>query len=115
MNGIPAAETASDTIAPDEERPLERDTGWTFYHGKQVMLQLREPYVGLKYPSHTPEIAEGGGVRAVPILTGALFVAPGAKPGEVMLMLRYPVSERDMAVTTVHPDAIDYCTHVVEP
>lgn len=103
----------SDTVrAPDGEAVEVPETGWIHFHERTVMLQLREPYIGVEYTgdSYRPSMADGG-VKATPMLSGVLSVEPNGEGG-VMLILRRYISGRDQLLWGGFPRDVLYCTHI---
>lgn len=111
--------------APSPESPEGRsaapdsEIGWLVYHERSVLLQLREPYVGVTYNARAPDgvyrasTNADGHVRASPILSGVLFVRPSGTPAGILLILRVPIPEtRDFTLVALHPEDVLYCTHI---
>ena len=107
-----AATEATDPNAEQAPAP-ETESGWMAFNERMVMLQFDQPYIGVNVPSHQPSTDPTGGVRATPILTGTLLVAPNGNGG-VMLVLRMQVSEKDYALVQVKAENVLFCTHVNE-
>jgi hypothetical protein len=103
-------------MSEEEDQRQEEipETGWTIFNGKPVLLQLREPYVGLEMGTYDPATTpDRSGLRAVGFVKGLLTVERGTRPGEVMLVIRMPIPEPgDVAVIAVDPDNVVHCTHL---
>jgi hypothetical protein len=109
----PATESPEATPAPESE------SGWLIYHERPVMLQLRQPYIGVTYNARAADgvyrasMNAEGHVRASPILSGVLFVRQSGTPSGVLLILRVPIPEtHDFTLIALHPDDVLYCTHI---
>jgi hypothetical protein len=98
--------------AAEQQAPVtgDRPSGWFAFAEKPVMLQLKSPYIGCSY-AYQPSMAEEGGVRATPILSGVLHVEPSGNGG-IMLALQMPMEGSDFALIALSPDMIEYCTHL---
>jgi hypothetical protein len=101
----------SDSEPTSEDRqPM---VGWLRYHGRPVMLQLKEPYYLVTY-GYEPDVTKEGGVKAVPFLRGMLSVEP-AGDGGAILMMTVPVPKtNDTLLVAVQPKDVLYCTHINE-
>lgn len=84
-------------------------SGWSAFHEREVMLQLREPYLVITYSYNVDMTDEGA--KALPFLSGKLFVEPNGAGG-VLLVLRRQLSESDYLVVAVNPGDVLYCTHI---
>jgi len=84
-------------------------SGWSAFHERQVMLQLREPYLIITHGYEVDMTADGA--RALPVLSGTLFVEPNGSGG-VLLVLRRQLSDKDYLVVAVNPADVLYCTHI---
>jgi len=100
-----------------EETPSTQESpqmGWLHFHGKPVMLQLSQAYIGCTY-AYSPTIdKETGGALAVPVLSGQLSVEPDGCGG-VMLVLRMMTGNgNDYAIVAVKPQDVVFATHIHE-
>jgi hypothetical protein len=92
---------------------VERPSGWFNFNEKPVMLQFREPYIGVDYPAYRPTVKDGG-VVAAPVLNGILHVEPDGSGG-VMLILERPTGHGgDTLLMAVKPADVVFCTHINE-
>jgi len=92
--------------------PQSEPIGWSRFHEREVMLQLREPYLGVSY-GYMPVVDKDGNVVAIPFLKGMLFVTVG-EDASVLLVIRMPVPQsEDFMMITVHPKDVLHCTHIV--
>lgn len=98
-----------------QESPRRPTTiGWDFYIGKQVMLQLAEPYVGCGY-DHRPTEVAGGGFAAIPLLAGILNTADDGNGGTLILLSMPTGRNRDVVIIALKPQTIVFCSHIHEP
>jgi hypothetical protein len=109
----PAEAPPEEDIAP-KPAPRARDAvGWQLFHGKMVMLQFREPYIGVDFRGDTyqPSMSrDGAGVAAIPIFAGVLSVEYTLEG--IVLIVRRRISERESCVIAVSPADVLYCTHI---
>lgn len=90
----------------------ERPSGWFAFNEKPVMLQLREPYIGVTYAMQPSMDPSGGGVRAVPVLSGVLHVEPDGNGG-VMLVIQMPTGNgNDYSLVALKPADVVFATHI---
>ena len=103
----------NDTPPPVATRAPRDPVGWAHFHGKMVMLQFREPYIGVDYRGdiYQPTMAKDGvGVAAIPLFIGILYVEHTLEG--ILLIVRRPIAEREACVIAVRPDDVLYCTHI---
>jgi len=101
-----------DTQDQDAQVTGERPSGWFAFNEKPVMLQLREPYIGVTYAMQPSIDSSSGGVRAVPVLSGVLHVEPDGSGG-VMLIIQMPTGNgSDFAMVALKPADVVYATHI---
>lgn len=58
---------------------------WYYYDGKPVVIQLREPWIGVTYPNDPVRTQDGQGVVSTPFLRGTCHVYPDGN--DVMFVL----------------------------
>jgi len=107
----------TETQETQETEPEQQPTpqiGWLRFHGKPVMLQLRDgsPYMGV-LPNYQFAQTQDGGVKATPMLSGILFVEPNGAGG-ALLVIQAPTGPTNTVLITVHPNDVLYCTHHVQ-
>jgi hypothetical protein len=93
------------------DEPEAQRMGWLRYHGRPVMLQLKEPYYLVTY-GYEPDMAKEGGVKAVPFLRGMLSVEPAGDGGAILMMTVPVPNTSDTLLVSVHPKDVLYCTHI---
>lgn len=92
---------------PESQSPI----GWFVFNNRDVMLQLKEPYIGVTY-GYMPSKNKEGGVLASPVLSGRLFVMLGDEI-RVMLVIRCPIpNSEDFAIISVQPEDVLHCTTI---
>jgi hypothetical protein len=107
------SDPTNDSTVPAPAQP-EQDVpphGWMLFDGQAVVLQLKEPYIGVTYPADVMRNAEGKW-QLTPVLRGILRVLPNGDGG-LVLMLQIPEpSAGTLTFITVHPADVRYCTHI---
>lgn len=112
----PETEPKEEPSVPPRDTITDRPIAWLAFHEKPVMLQLEphKPYMGCDYPKYVPATDQDGNIRAVPILRGVLNVADDGNDG-IVLVIQMPTGVgNDIALVTVKPSDVVYCTHIVQ-
>ena len=110
-----------DTAALPQQSPAPKDDfGWYAFHERNVLLQLREPYMVVEVaPNGAHELAlapDKQGVQALPFISGTLFVQRSGTPSGLLLVVRVPIrNTTGFGLITMSPEDVLYCTHIVPP
>jgi len=105
-------ETATPTIErPDgapvatPAKPTEPETGFHFYQGKEVAVQLVHEYI-------RGRDKEGRDI-GTKVLVGKLAVTHGIAPGSYLFLLEAPQEDGTMHYISIYPEDVRHLTHEV--